>query len=196
MPVLLLSQAIPVFALAPLLVLWFGFGMASKIVMAVLVIFFPITAAFADGLRRTDRGWLDLAATMGATNFSVLRHVRLPASLPAFGAAAHCRRCRPDRRHYRRVGRLIQWPRPHHAQRQRPRRHAPDVRRLAGFGRDDHAAMAVGRPDLAPPSLLGAGHNLTRYINRKQKFFASFFQERRLLPPVPPTVLDHKPGYR
>jgi putative hydroxymethylpyrimidine transport system permease protein len=86
MPVLLLSQAIPVFALAPLLVLWFGFGMASKIVMAVLVIFFPITAAFADGLRRTDRGWLDLAATMGATNFSVLRHVRLPASLPAFGA--------------------------------------------------------------------------------------------------------------
>jgi putative hydroxymethylpyrimidine transport system permease protein len=86
MPLLLLSQAIPVFALAPLLVLWFGFGMASKIVMAVLVIFFPVTAAFADGLRRTDRGWLDLATTMNASPISVLRHVRLPAALPAFGS--------------------------------------------------------------------------------------------------------------
>jgi putative hydroxymethylpyrimidine transport system permease protein len=86
MPLLLLSQAIPVFALAPLLVLWFGFGMASKVVMAVLVIFFPVTAAFADGLRRTEMGWLDLARTMNASSFSILRHVRLPAALPAFGS--------------------------------------------------------------------------------------------------------------
>ena len=86
MPLVLLSQAIPVFALAPLLVLWFGFGMASKVVMAVLVIFFPVTAAFADGLRRTEIGWLDLARTMNASSFSILRHVRLPAALPAFGS--------------------------------------------------------------------------------------------------------------
>ena len=86
MPLLLLSQAIPVFALAPLLVLWFGFGMTSKVVMAVLVIFFPITAAFSDGLRRTDIGWLDLARTMNASPASILRHVRLPAALPAFGS--------------------------------------------------------------------------------------------------------------
>jgi putative hydroxymethylpyrimidine transport system permease protein len=86
MPLLLLSQAIPVFALAPLLVLWFGFGMASKVVMAVLVIFFPVTAAFSDGLRRTDRGWLDLARTMDASPLAILRHVRLPAALPAFGS--------------------------------------------------------------------------------------------------------------
>jgi len=86
MPLLLLSQAIPVFALAPLLVLWFGFGMASKVVMAVLVIFFPVTAAFSDGLRRTDIGWLDLARTMNAQPASMLRHVRLPAALPAFGS--------------------------------------------------------------------------------------------------------------
>jgi putative hydroxymethylpyrimidine transport system permease protein len=86
MPLLLLSQAVPVFALAPLLVLWFGFGMASKIVMAVLVIFCPVTAAFADGLRRTDLGLLDLAATMNASPSAVLRHVRLPAALPAFGS--------------------------------------------------------------------------------------------------------------
>ncbi len=86
MPLLLLSQAIPVFALAPLLVLWFGFGMASKVVMAVMVIFFPVTAAFSDGLRRTELGWLDLARTMNASPAAVLRHVRLPAALPAFGS--------------------------------------------------------------------------------------------------------------
>ncbi len=86
MPLLLLSQAIPVFALAPLLVLWFGFGMASKVVMAVVVIFFPITAAFSDGLRRTDIGWLDLARTMNASPVAMLRHVRLPAALPAFAS--------------------------------------------------------------------------------------------------------------
>jgi putative hydroxymethylpyrimidine transport system permease protein len=86
MPLLLISQAIPVFALAPLLVLWFGFGMSSKVVMAVLVIFFPITAAFYDGLRRTDIGWLELARTMDASPWTILRHVRLMAALPAFGA--------------------------------------------------------------------------------------------------------------
>jgi len=79
MPLLLISQAIPVFALAPLLVLWFGFGMASKVVMAIIVIFFPITAAFSDGLRRTDLGFLDLARTMNASPLSILSHVRLPA---------------------------------------------------------------------------------------------------------------------
>ena len=56
MPVLLVSQAIPVFALAPLLVLWLGFGMSSKITMAAIIIYFPVTVAFFDGLRRTDPG--------------------------------------------------------------------------------------------------------------------------------------------
>ncbi|HTR15458.1 MAG TPA: ABC transporter permease [Acetobacteraceae bacterium] len=86
MPLLLLSQAMPVFALAPLLVLWFGFGISSKVIMAVLVIFFPVTAAFFDGLRRTDPGWLDLARTMDASSGAMLRHVRLMAALPAFGS--------------------------------------------------------------------------------------------------------------
>ena len=81
MPVLVVSQAIPVFALAPLMVLWFGFGMTAKILMAMLVIFFPVTANFADGLRRTPPGWLDLARTMNASPWAVLRHIRLPAAL-------------------------------------------------------------------------------------------------------------------
>jgi putative hydroxymethylpyrimidine transport system permease protein len=86
MPVLVLSQAIPVFALAPLLVLWFGFGMASKVIMAVLIIFFPVTAAFADGLRRTDPGWLELARGMDASPARIMWHIRLPAALPAFAS--------------------------------------------------------------------------------------------------------------
>jgi len=84
LPVLVASQAVPVFALAPLLVLWLGYGMASKVAMATLIIFFPVTAAFYDGLRRTDPGWLALAKTMGAGRRAVLRHIALPAALPAF----------------------------------------------------------------------------------------------------------------
>jgi putative hydroxymethylpyrimidine transport system permease protein len=95
MPILVASQAIPVFALAPLLVLWLGYGMASKVAMATLIIFFPVTAAFLDGLRRTETGWVDLAQTMTAGNgvrysrkadFSILRHIRIPAALPAFAS--------------------------------------------------------------------------------------------------------------
>jgi putative hydroxymethylpyrimidine transport system permease protein len=86
MPVVVASQAIPVFALAPLLVLWLGYGPASKIAMAVLIIYFPVTAAFLDGLRRTDPAWLDLAAVMGARGWAVLRWIRIPAALPALGS--------------------------------------------------------------------------------------------------------------
>lgn len=86
MPVLVVSQAIPVFALAPILVLWLGYGMASKVAMATLIIYFPVTAAFHDGLRRTEPGWLDLARTMNAGRWTVLRHVRVPAALPALAS--------------------------------------------------------------------------------------------------------------
>ena len=86
LPVLVISQAIPVFALAPVLVLWLGYGMSSKIAMAVLIIFFPVTAAFYDGLRRADPEWLELARVMNATSFAILRHIRMPAALPAFGS--------------------------------------------------------------------------------------------------------------
>jgi putative hydroxymethylpyrimidine transport system permease protein len=86
LPLLVLGQTIPVFALAPLLVLWLGYGLASKVAMAILIIYFPITAALFDGLRRTEPGWLDLARTMGATRLRLLLRVRLPAALPAFGS--------------------------------------------------------------------------------------------------------------
>ena len=86
MPVLVISQAIPVFALAPLLVLWFGYGLSSKIAMAVLIIFFPVTAAFYDGLRSTEPQWLELARVMDASPHAVLREIRIPAALPAFAS--------------------------------------------------------------------------------------------------------------
>ncbi|MCP4330724.1 MAG: ABC transporter permease [Alphaproteobacteria bacterium] len=86
MPVLVISQALPVFALAPLLVLWLGYGLGSKVAMATLIIFFPVTATFFDGLRRTDQGWLDLARIMNGSRLAILRRVRIPAALPAFGA--------------------------------------------------------------------------------------------------------------
>lgn len=86
MPVLVFSQAIPVFALAPLLVLWLGYGMASKVAMATLIIYFPVTSAFFDGLRRTEPGWLDLARTMGGSRWTTLVRIRLPAALPAFAS--------------------------------------------------------------------------------------------------------------
>ncbi|MCP5150322.1 MAG: ABC transporter permease [Ectothiorhodospiraceae bacterium] len=95
LPVLVASQAVPVFALAPVLVLWLGYGMASKVGMATLIIYFPVTVALLDGLRRTEPGWLDLARTMTARGdggprhrdrIAVLRHIQLPAALPAFAS--------------------------------------------------------------------------------------------------------------
>lgn len=86
MPLLVVSQAIPVFAIAPLLVLWLGYGLGSKIAMATLIIYFPVTTAFLDGLRRTDPGWLDLARVMGGSRWRTLRHVRVPAALPALAS--------------------------------------------------------------------------------------------------------------
>jgi putative hydroxymethylpyrimidine transport system permease protein len=86
LPVLVVSQAIPVFALAPVLVLWFGYGIAPKVAMATLIIYFPVTAAFYDGLRRTEPGWIDLAQTMGASKAAILRQIRIPAALPAFAS--------------------------------------------------------------------------------------------------------------
>jgi len=86
MPAIIISQSLPIFALAPILVLWFGFGMSSKIVATVLVIFFPVTTAFFDGLRRTEKSWLELAKTMGASPTSALIHVKLVAALPSLGS--------------------------------------------------------------------------------------------------------------
>lgn len=88
LPVLIASQAIPVFAIAPLLVLWLGYGLASKVTMAMLIIYFPVTANFYDGLRHTPHGWLDLARVMlpKRQRWALLRHIAIPAALPALAS--------------------------------------------------------------------------------------------------------------
>jgi len=86
LPILVVSQAIPVFALAPILVLWLGYGLASKIAMAVLIIFFPVASSFYYGLRRTDPDLLELARIMEAGTLSTLRYIVIPSAMPAFAS--------------------------------------------------------------------------------------------------------------
>jgi putative hydroxymethylpyrimidine transport system permease protein len=82
-PLLLVLQAFPVFVIAPLLVLWFGFGMASKVIMAMIIIFFPVASAFGDGMRRIDKDILDAASESVPTHWHMLRRIRIPLALPS-----------------------------------------------------------------------------------------------------------------
>ncbi|WP_110665370.1 ABC transporter permease [Salinicola halophilus] len=86
LPLLLVSQAIPLFALAPILMLWLGYGMLPKILMAVLIVYFPVASTGYDGLRQTPQGWLDLADTFGLNRRRRLLKVQLPAALPSFAS--------------------------------------------------------------------------------------------------------------
>lgn len=85
-PMLVFSQAIPVFALAPILTLWLGFGLGSKIAMALLIIYFPITSSFFDALMRTSPHVLGMARVMGATPARIMWHIRIPSALPGFAS--------------------------------------------------------------------------------------------------------------
>ena len=86
MPIVVISQAIPVFALAPILVLWIGYGLASKIAMATIIIYFPITAALLDGLIRTNKEQIYLAKIMGASSWSIIKNIKLPSAMPSFAS--------------------------------------------------------------------------------------------------------------
>ena len=83
-PFLIISQTVPFITLAPLLTLWFGFGLLPKIIIIALVCFFPITINLFDGLSGVDSMTLKLLISMGATKRQVLKWVKWPASLPAF----------------------------------------------------------------------------------------------------------------
>ena len=83
-PLLVLSQTIPIIALAPLLLIWFGFDMTPKIIIVVLFCFFPITVAVSDALLYPEEQYIDLLTSMKASSWQTMRYVRLPAALPAF----------------------------------------------------------------------------------------------------------------
>jgi len=86
LPLIIVSQAIPTFAIAPLLVIWFGYGMSSKVITAIIMIFFPVTSAFLDGLNNTSSNWLELSKVMGATRLRTLVHIQIPAALPSLAS--------------------------------------------------------------------------------------------------------------
>ncbi len=82
-PLLVATQTVPIIVLAPLLVLWFGFGLASKAIVVTLVCFFPIVVALADGLRGADPDLLKLYRSFGAGRWRIFWSVRLPGALPS-----------------------------------------------------------------------------------------------------------------
>lgn len=83
-PVLLVTQTVPSIAIAPLLVLWMGYGMAPKIMLVFLVCFFPVTIGVLDGLREADEDAISLLRSMGAGTWQVYRHIKFPTALPRF----------------------------------------------------------------------------------------------------------------
>jgi ABC-type nitrate/sulfonate/bicarbonate transport system permease component len=82
-PVVITSQAIPVFSLAPLLVIWFGFGLLPKVLLAALIVFFPICVNQVEGLRSADQGTVNIMRAFGASRLRIFRTVRFPASIPS-----------------------------------------------------------------------------------------------------------------
>ncbi|MBF8188067.1 ABC transporter permease [Nonomuraea sp. K274] len=81
-PVLLFAQVIPKIAIAPLFIVWLGFGIAPKIVVAVLIAFFPVAISMITGLKSVDPEMVQLSATMGAGPLQTFVKIRFPASLP------------------------------------------------------------------------------------------------------------------
>jgi ABC-type nitrate/sulfonate/bicarbonate transport system permease component len=83
-PLLVASQTVQILAIAPLLIIWFGFGMLPKVLIVVLICFFPLAVNTADGLASADPDYVSLLRAMGADRKQVWRLVRFPAALPAF----------------------------------------------------------------------------------------------------------------
>lgn len=83
-PYLIVSQTVPIIAVAPLIILWFGFGISAKIFVVVLVCFFPIALGLFDGLRQVSQEQIRLLKSMGAGAWQIYRLLKIPAALPNF----------------------------------------------------------------------------------------------------------------
>jgi len=83
-PLMILSQTVPLIALAPLVVIWFGFGEAPKVALVALFTFFAISVGMVQGLNSADLDTMNLLRTMGASRRQILWRVRLPSALPQF----------------------------------------------------------------------------------------------------------------
>lgn len=87
MPLLVASQTIPIIAIAPLVIIWFGFGLLPKVLVIALVTFFPITVGLVEGFDKTDPEAVNLIRSMGGSRWKLFRYVRLPSALPSFFTA-------------------------------------------------------------------------------------------------------------
>jgi putative hydroxymethylpyrimidine transport system permease protein len=81
-PIVVASQAVPVIVIAPILVIWFGFGMGPKLMVIALICFFPIVVNTLDGLRAVDRDQVRMLRTLGAGRWDLFRRLELPSALP------------------------------------------------------------------------------------------------------------------
>jgi NitT/TauT family transport system permease protein len=87
-PILIATQSIPKVAIAPIILVWFGLGMQSKLVIAFLVAFFPIVVDTAAGIRATPAGLLELARSLRASPLQIFLKIQFPAALPFIFAGA------------------------------------------------------------------------------------------------------------
>ncbi len=83
-PVLVISQAIPIFALAPLILIWFGAGLMPKVLIVALVCFFPLAVNLVEGFDQVDPEAVDLMQAMQASQWMIMRSVQLPSAMPYF----------------------------------------------------------------------------------------------------------------
>ena len=83
-PIMIITQTIPTIAIAPILGLWMGFGMAPKITLVVITTFFPITIGLLDGYKSVDTDAIHLLQAMGASRAQIFYHVKFPSALPQF----------------------------------------------------------------------------------------------------------------
>lgn len=83
-PLLTVSQTVPTVAIAPLFVLWFGYGLLPKVLLVVITTFFPVTVALANGFRSVDPDQIDLMRTMNASEWQIFRYAKLPAAMNQF----------------------------------------------------------------------------------------------------------------
>jgi putative hydroxymethylpyrimidine transport system permease protein len=81
-PLVVASQTIPVIAIAPILVVWLGYGIGPKLAIIALVCFFPVTVNTLDGLRSVDRDQVKMMRTLDASRFQIVRRVEVPSALP------------------------------------------------------------------------------------------------------------------
>lgn len=86
-PLVVITQTIPTVAIAPLLVLWFGYEMMPKIILIVIATFFPVTVGVLDGFRSADKDTMNLLRSMGAGRLQIFRYVKLPGAAGQFFAS-------------------------------------------------------------------------------------------------------------